>query len=338
MYLPVILAWPWWALRYRSLMLPFIANPTVFLAGMVGGSKAEVMGQAQGEFKAAILPWLAWVMSDRPLHVQVAQVIEQAAARQIHLPFVCKPDTGCRGAGVKLIKSTEQLAAALAHYSEGHTVIIQRLADYTSEVGVFFVRDNPQSATGRIVSLTFKQTPQVIGDGLQTLAQLVSNDARMSALLHLYQSRNQARWAEVIPSGESVPLLFSASHCRGAVFVDAREHITDALTATVNRWMAEFPEFNYGRMDVKYADLASLQAGRHLQIVEINGASSESIHIWDKNANFFEAIKTLLWQYRTLFQLGARERKKGTRTPSLRTLIHAWRHERVLTRQYPQTD
>lgn len=338
MYLPVMLAWPWWALRYRSLMLPFIANPSIFLAGMVGGSKEEVMSQTRGELQAAILPWCSWVKNAGPSDKQARKIIELAASHNIHLPFVCKPDTGCRGAGVKCIHNDAQLASAIECYSEGAKVIIQQLADYSPEVGIFFVRDGADQKAGRVVSLTFKETPHVTGDGKSTLCELVSQDARMYELLHLYQSRNQTRWQQVIAKGETVELLFSASHCRGAVFTDAREHITPALNATINRWMADFPEFNYGRMDVKYANLASLKAGQHLQVVEINGASSESIHIWDKNAKLLDALKTLLWQYRTLFVLGNRERAKGKRPPNLSTLIKAWRRERALTRHYPETD
>jgi hypothetical protein len=102
--------------------------------------------------------------------------------------------------------------------------------------------------------------------------------------------------------------------------------------------MQDLPEFHYGRMDVKYKDLASLKRGEHLEIVEINGASSESIHIWDKDAKLLDAFKTLLWQYKTLFEIGAQVRKSGEKPPSIGVLLKAWRHEKQLSAAYPEND
>ena len=75
-----------------------------------------------------------------------------------------------------------------------------------------------------------------------------------------------------------------------------------------------------------------------LEIVEINGASAESIHIWDKDARFTHAVSALLWQYRTLFRIGAYHRSKGKKPPSLATFLKSWRLERSLTKNYPVTD
>jgi len=102
--------------------------------------------------------------------------------------------------------------------------------------------------------------------------------------------------------------------------------------------MDDLPNFYYGRLDVKYAVLASLQKGETLEIVEINAASAESTHIWDRNTKFSTAVKTLLWQYRTLFKLGAFHRKNGRIPPSLKTFLHHWRIERNLGKYYPFTD
>jgi hypothetical protein len=102
--------------------------------------------------------------------------------------------------------------------------------------------------------------------------------------------------------------------------------------------MAGLPEFHYGRLDIKFSDTDSLVQGRNIEIVEINAASSESLHIWDRSARLSTAVSTLLWQYRTLFDLGARNRRRGFRPPSISELLHRWRTERALTRHHPATD
>lgn len=336
MYAPVALQWLLLAARHRSLTVPFVANPGLTLSGMVGVGKSELMQQATGACREAILPWVRHVVGDESAQAQARQCTALAAAAGIGFPLVCKPDIGCRGAGVKLIDSVQQLQAAIAAYPVGAALLCQKLASFEPEAGVFFVKH--PGAEGSIASLTFKFRPQVIGDGRSTLEQLLRRDPRAARVQHLYRQRHAARWNEVIPSGEPVRLVFSASHCRGAVFRDAREHITPALTAAINRIMAGIPDFHYGRLDLKFADLGALRAGEGLQVVEINGASAESIQIWDRNASLRDAIGTLLWQYRTLFTLGAFQRQRGHRPPGLLTLLRHWQLERRLTRHYPTTD
>lgn len=337
MYLPVVVLWLILAIRYRSLTLPLIANPQITLSGMVGCSKAEILSQAQGTCATTILPWFLATKTEASPEQQAHLIIETARAKGFSLPFVCKPDTGCRGAGVKLIRDEQSLAQIIGCYPLAAGMIIQQLASHDAEVGIFYVRE-PGQDFGKIASLTFKERPVVVGDGISTLNELVARDSRASRVPHLYKKRNQGHWDKTIPEGQIHSLLFSASHCRGAVFRDGRVHITPALTAAVDQLMRGLPDFHYGRLDVKYADLNRLEAGESLEVVEINGASSEAIHIWDKDTRFVDAIRTLLWQYRTLFRIGHAIRRRGIVTPSVGQLVQAWRREKRLTAYYPETD
>ena len=142
----------------------------------------------------------------------------------------------------------------------------------------------------------------------------------------------------MIPADEPYRLVFSASHCRGAIFRDAQHFVTPELTARIDALMQDIPEFYYGRLDIKFRDIASLQRGEHIEIVEINSASSESLHIWDRNTSLGEAVKSLLFQYRTLFKIGAQNRARGFQPPAVSVLLSAWKKERELTQAYPDTD
>lgn len=337
MYFPVAIQWLVLGVRYRSFTLPLIANPRLTLSAMVGASKAELFSTATGNCEKAILPWFLHKKTTDPIHEQKDAIIKQAKEKGFEIPFVCKPDMGCRGAGVKLVRTEAQLEDVLKHYPTDVGMIVQRLSNYSNEVGIFFVRQ-PEQTRGDIVSMTFKDTPSVLGDGKSTLAELVQKDPRASQLLHLYEERNKNHWNKIIAEGKEHPLLFSASHCRGAVFRDGRQYITPELTAALNKIMVDLPDFHYGRLDVKYRDMESLQAGESLEIVEINGASSEAIHIWDKDTRLIDAFKTLLWQYGTLFKIGNAIRRRGVKTPGLLTLFRAWRKESNVTRYYPETD
>ena len=138
--------------------------------------------------------------------------------------------------------------------------------------------------------------------------------------------------------GASPTGLFAASHSRGAIFRDAGELISQKLSQSLDKIFEDIPGFYYGRLDVKFKNIECLSAGLEFNIIEINGASSESINIWDRNAGLITAINTLLQQYHTLFKLGSISRKRGARPPGLMALYRAWRFENNLVKQYPQND
>lgn len=337
MYIPVVIQWFGLSVRYRSVSLPLIANPAIPLSGMVGVAKSTVFTIAGAEARRWILPWIVLEISADAIDQKVSNA--EIAFRGIGLqyPIVGKPDIGCRGAGVKLLNNRDDLARFLAAFPTGARVQLQQLSEWGAEAGVFYVR-HPDAASGNITSLTLKYTPYVVGDGVRTLAQLVADDARAGSLQHLYEKRHAANWQRVIPAGTPYRLVFSASHCRGAVFRDGENLIDPRLTQTLDRIFADIPGFYYGRLDIKFKDVESLCQGRDFMIIEINGASSESIHIWDRNTSLRTALLTLLKQYRTLFVLGAANRSRGHRSPGILSLLKAWRFEANLVKHYPSND
>lgn len=337
MYLPVVVQWVVLAIRYRSVTLPLITNPSLPLSGMVGVPKSELLAQAGETLNKQVLPWFTHEITDDAFSRQALQIESQIFEQQLNFPIVCKPDIGCRGSGVKLIQNRHQLENCLAHYPIGATCMMQKLADYEPEAGLFYIRE-PNASQGKIISLALKYTPYVIGDGKRTLEALVREDSRAGELSHLYQARHQHNWHTVITEGEAYKLVFSASHCRGAIFKNAINHITPELSLTIDTLMKDLPNFHYGRLDIKFKNISALEQGKDLQIVEINTASSESLHIWDANTTFFEAIRSLMFQYRTLFKFGAQNRKSGYKTPSIKELLTRWQLEKKLTLHYPETD
>ena len=337
MYVPVAIQWLVLALRYRSLTLPLIANPRLPVSGMMGVGKSTIMEQATGEAKQAILPWFAHPIDGRDRSEQAATLFIKADSDGFDLPFVCKPDIGCRGSGVKLINNIAELHACLSAYPEGVRVIVQMLSRYEPEAGVFYVR-HPDEMTGTIVSLALKYSPYVIGDGETTLSELIDRDDRAGQLTHLYKDRHRDQLNEVVPLGQPFRLIFANSHSRGAIFRDGRTLITPALTSAIDDIMKGLPDFHYGRLDVRFPNAAQLAEGRNLEVVEINGASAESLHIWDRSASLRDAYVTLMWQYRTLFRIGAATRRNGAATPPWREVLAHWRAEHQLVAFHPPTD
>lgn len=338
MYAPVVVLWLWQSLKSLSFTVPLLANPRIPLGGMVGAPKSAILGQVQGQdLQDAVLPWCVYHRTEGRAGEQVKPVLALMAEHGLHLPVVFKPDCGCRGAGVRKISSEGEILSYMLRFPPGADLFIQQLASHPHEAGIFYVRE-PGDNRGRVVSVTLKHMPSVTGDGQSTLEALVAADPRTGRMQALYRDRLRHRWQDVVPAGEEVPLLFSASHCRGAVFRDARHLIMPELEVAIDKLMQQLPDFHYGRLDVKFADTQALREGRDLEIIEINGASAELIHIWDSRTPFGEAIRSLLWQYRTLFEIGRFQRRKGHRPPGLLKLLRGWHREKSVTRHFPVTD
>lgn len=336
-YVPVIIQSLWHSIRYRSVGLPLIANPSIWLSGMVGESKHDILHLAGPYARTWILPFITQSRSQLSAHRQLEDAKCALQKNRLRYPLVAKPDKGCRGAGVRLINNDRQLQEYIHRFPEGADYLLQKKSDYDAEAGVFWVR-YPGEKHGHIFSLTLKYAPCLIGDGIHTLGQLIDADPRASQLAHLYKDRHALQLDRVLPAGIAFRLAFAGSHCRGSIFKNGNRYITKALTERLDEIFDDVTGFHYGRLDIKFRDIDNLMRGRDFQIIEINGASSEATHIWDSKTPLKTILSTLLYQYKTLYQLGHLQRQAGYRPPSLRTLFRALKEERRLVKQYPSTD
>jgi hypothetical protein len=337
-YWPIALYSLWLMVRYRGIALPTAANPSFPGGGFSGESKSEILDLACAsapDYVASFIP------IDRPARpddaVAEALAAEAAmAAAGLAFPIVAKPDLGCRGAGVRLVRDLGQLVSYLEGFPAGARLILQCHVAFEAEAGVFYVR-MPGEAEGRIVSLTLKYFPYVYGDGRSTLRELILADPRAGRVSHLYLPRHADRLDHVPEAGEPVRLAFAGSHSRGSIFRDGTPLVTPEMTARFDAIARSMPEFWFGRFDIRFADMTRLQAGEDFTILEINGAGAEMTHVWDRSTSLAKARRDLMEQYRLLFAIGRANRDRGHRGQSLRDFWRAYRREKALTPLYPPT-
>jgi hypothetical protein len=339
-YPPIMLYAVWLMLRYRGTLLPTVANPSFPGGGFFGESKAEILALAMKHVPEWVAPYMHVDRPEVPGHDIAAErdaALAGLAAAGIALPVVAKPDLGCRGAGVKLVRSAADLQAYLKAFPPGARLLLQRLVPFEGEAGIFYCR-RPGQAQGRIVSITLKYFPYVTGDGLRTLRQLILDDPRAGKLSHLYLKRHVARLDNVPAAGESIRLAFAGSHSRGAIFRNGTHLVTPDMEARFDAIAKRLPEFHFGRFDVRFEDFAEVQRGRGFTIVEVNGAGAESTHIWDRRTGLLEAWRDLMRQYRWLFEIGHANRARGFKPMRLGDFMRGYRREKLLTPLYPATD
>jgi hypothetical protein len=336
-YAPV---WAWiavMAIRHCSVRLPLLANPGFPASGLVGEEKSSIFTLLHGKDSALIPKWMAVQKCEHSARQQAEEIEAELHHRDLCFPLVAKPDIGCRGAGVRPIADGEALRRYLSDFPVGETLILQQMVDVAGEAGVFYVRE-PGARQGRIISLTLKYFPHVVGDGKRTLRELILADPRAGRIADIYLNRFSGQQDDIVPAGHAKRLVFSGSHSKGAVFKNGNEWITEAMRARFDAIADGIQGFHFGRFDIRFAGFDAFRAGRDFAIIEINGAGAESTHIWDSQTGLFEAWRALFAQFTLLFRIGAMNRNRGFKPESWSAFLRRWLREKRLRARYPSTE
>lgn len=343
-YVPLVLNWIRLGLRHGGMALPTAANPRIATGGMWGESKSECLDQIAPEHAAFVAAHVAVVREEgTTVATTVGDALAGLEARGIGFPLVAKPDVGWQGYGVRCLSDARELATYLHATAPGARVILQELVADDGEAAILYARE-PGAERGRIVSLTLRYYPHVVGDGVSSVRDLVRRTPRGRWKCALYAGRDEfhsglsaAELARVPAFGEVVRLAFIGSARAGGLYRDATADLTPALHARVDAIARSMPEFHYGRFDVRFHSLAELRHGLGFKIFEINGIGGEAIEIWDPERSLTGAYRTLFEQQALLFALGARNRARGFEPEPLGAFVSALRRQTKLLRSYPSS-
>ncbi|HEX5012036.1 MAG TPA: VTT domain-containing protein [Planctomycetota bacterium] len=340
---------PWYLLlaaRHRSLTLPALANPglqahedskaLVLQALVAGRAEAQVfvartcrlqtaLDGGTPEAAAAEARWLdlsAWM-----------------AREALDFPLVLKPDVGRRGHGARLV-STEAEARSYLR-AMPFAAVAQEYAPGPHELGIVWVRA-PGEAQGRILSVTEKVFPEVVGDGEHDLHDLILLHPR-AVLQHRLFLRGHAEQLDWIPGlGAQVPLVTAGHDSQGAIFKDDTRLAGDALRARLDALVPPDAGLCLGRFELRVPDLAALQRGEGFRIVEFGSVAAEATPLDDPQLGPWRGLRlawrTLIAQWRLLFEIGAANRAAGHRAAGAGTLWRRWRESRRLRKWHPPAD
>jgi hypothetical protein len=330
---PLVAQWLWLGLRYRSLTLPTAANPAITSGGLVGEGKLEYFRGAGAVAQAAFARHIG-VTADP--HLPHAQLQSLLAAKDLAFPVVVKPDLGLCGFGVRRIDDLDALGEYVRAFPAGETVVVQECLAHDGEAGIFYAR-GPGSERGRLIGLALRRFPQVTGDGLRTVRELVTADPRAGRVL---SSRHAcaAALSRVPAAGEVVRLATVGSTRVGGLYLDAACLITPQLTERIDAIARDLPDFDFGRFDIRYESLDALAAGRGFKIMEINGAGSEAIEAWDPATGLRKGFAIIFAKQRTLFAIADGRRRCGVRPMGLLRLARLHLRQQRLIASYPPSN
>ena len=342
-YLPLVFNWIRLGLRHGSMTLPTAANPTIFNGGMWGESKSSYFF----DVTPAERKWIAdfVVVKRNPGTESLSGDIERAnralGDAGIAFPLIAKPDIGWHGHGVRRIDSAEALENYLANFPASNTLMLQRYVSYPGEAAVLYAR-LPGETSGRIISLTLRYFPQVLGDGRSTVRQLIAGNARAQwkSALHLgvdptHRGVDPLDLDRVPEQGEVVRIALIGNQRAGALYRDGRRHITAALDERFDLIARGMTEFHYGRFDVRFESVEALMRGEDFSILEINGIGGEAIDCWDPRLPVTECYRRLAEQQRLLFLIGDRNRARGFVPTPAGAFVSSLFQQNKLIRRYP---
>ncbi len=302
-YLPIIPYVAYLGIKYRSLLVPFYANPEIENGGLIGESKWDFLKHLQATSPHTLK---AFKMNPQKDFSKARELIDKEG---FNYPFILKPDVGQRGFGVRIIRSDFDLTEYLR--LADFEMIVQKLSRLPGEAGIFYIR-HPSAQNGSLFSITEKKFPTVIGDGQSKLGDLILSDPRARIIAATYFSRHRHFLGSIPKSGEVFQLAECGNHCQGAIFLNGEKLKTPELLFSIEAIARKIPHFYFGRLDIRYQDASSLMNGANFEIVEINGAGSEATHIWDESTTLRQAHRTLFAQWRLLFEIGQEVKLSAT--------------------------
>lgn len=310
-YPPIVLYVLWHGIKHRSITLFTNANPAIYLGGLLGESKSEILGGlAQSADYVA-----AYVVVEPAANVdqRLAKILGFMSARSIGYPIMLKPDVGERGKEVVKARTEQEIRTYLTDHTQ--KIIAQAYAPGV-EYGVFYYR-YPDEDAGHIFSITDKQFPKLVGNGVHNLQRLILDDDRAVCMAEHYFKANRARLFETPEKGEVIQLIDIGTHSRGSIFLDGIEILTPALATKIDQISKTFDGFYFGRFDIRTPSVEDFKEGKNFKIVELNGVSSEATHIYDPKHSLFDAHRILREQWRIAFKIGDALRAQGLQPTSL---------------------
>jgi hypothetical protein len=340
--IPLVLHWVWLALRHRALALPCLANPGLATGGLWGESSAECLRAVAAAQRGAIADFVVMRRRADPssLNFDHARALRLVADAGLRFPLVAKPDIGRHGHGVRLVEDAAALRRYLEKFPGGAKLILQRYVPWAGEAVVHYAR-MPREG-GRVLSLTLRHCPHVIGDGVATVRELVARDRRLRrhAALFLghdpsHLGHDRAALERVPEEGEIVRLSLIGSRRAGGRHRDASEAVTPALAARIATIVDGMPEVHYGRLSLRFGSLEALSRGEDVVVVDIGGIGGDADDAWDPALSLRETWRRRFARQRLLFAIGAYNRARGFEPPDAGEFLGRLVQETDLLHRYP---
>lgn len=299
-YFPILPYLLFLMLKTRDLFFFISANPGIENGGFTLESKWKIQDQMSHKYfpKTALIS----------ISTDLEQVREQV--RFFQFPLYLKPDIGGKGRGVVQIYSPEELSWYHQHCPLDY--LVQEKINYPKEIGVFFIK-KPQEKSGYISGIVAKKYIHLIGDGIQTIEELLRENPRYFLQLTRLKKENAGKLQTILKKGKVEIISEIGNHAQGSEFSDCSKRINTKLTGLINELASELEGFYFGRFDIRFNSWEELERGENFAIIEVNGSGSEPTHIYDSSHSLFFAWSEIMrhWKEMSVISQSVNKEKRS---------------------------
>lgn len=223
-------------------------------------------------------------------------------------PFAVKPDVGLMGLVFRKIDTQDEYINY--HQKMPVAYIVQELVRYPVEVSLFYYRF-PNEKKGTMTGFISKELLEVTGDGVTNLNGLISRfELRPGFNSMEWRTKHAARLDDIIPSGETYRLSWTANLSRGSRLVNI-EHEKDEQLQNVFDSISHYAKHYYGRYDIKCKSIEDLKAGQNFSILEFNGCGAEPHHAYGNGNTLLQACKIFLQHWNVMYKISKINHRQG---------------------------
>jgi len=283
-----VVYWSVYSLYFRSLTYFSVANPQIYLGGMLDERKSDIYQHVPKQY----LPQTLLCPPDKA--ITAGEIL-----KKFNLPVIIKPNVGFRGFMVKKIDTQEELIEVLKEF-RNKEMLVQDFVSLPHEYSVMYFRIDEKRFG--VSSLVEKHLPVVIGDGRSTVMELIKKMNNPFLNQEWIFKKNATDLERVMDIDERYYVDYVGNYARGSKFENLNHLIDNQLIRAVHAFYERIEGMHFCRMDIKAASMQDLKNGK-FKLLEINGAKSEPLHIYDPRMSWWSILKTTHVHWTTLFKI-----------------------------------
>lgn len=283
-----VIYWTSYSIYFRSLTFFSVANPIIYLGGMLDEKKSDIYSLIPDQY----LPTTRVYRGDTQANLSAIRDV-------FEFPLIVKPNVGYRGFLVKRVDDATQLAKVIAEFEDKEYIVQDFLKEPREYSVLYYYVD--ESDFG-VSSLVEKHLPFIVGDGLRNVQQLILALKNPFLNMDWVMKRNEQELSDIPEKGKRMIVDHIGNYARGSKFESLNAEIDDQLVESMRAFYKQVKGMQFCRMDVKADSLMALKQG-DFKILEINGAKSEPLHIYDRKSSFLDVAKITHRHWTTLFRV-----------------------------------
>lgn len=243
------------------------------------------------------------------------------ALEGLDYPIIIKPDIGFKGFLVAKVDNDEQLSEYKKLYGS-KDFLLQEFVDYRREYSVLMYR-YPKTGVVGVSSFIEKTYPEVVGDGIRSLEQLIDEDQNPFLKKEWIKEKFQDELTSTLAKGEVKRVDIIGNYSRGAKFHSLNETIDDNLVEWAANLFKQVDGIDFCRLDLKADSVEAMKKGE-FKLLELNGAKSEPLHIYDPKYTFTRILKDIHLHWKILAQIAQQRIKLSYEMPPLIDGVKSW--------------